>query len=302
MGNAISTMNHIAITDPEYPRLFPPVLQTPNKYLLQGGPLALFNSYFVISFQGLFQQLLFWGLFSGLVGFSTTRMMDLHYLCITFAITFLLLSVHFLSDIDLNSSKLIFFTQHVAIEFLIGIRVLAPPRIIRKWTGVIFFLVWLAVVSSTAVIVSNHAVYYAIVMASLSDGLMAITGVVLLLRKFTVRGRTSVQHSRRLTAEAISGLGLLCHGLSALPNTVIVVLILNYQDPASYFGMVWTGISLTGLLAAGLQLPVAGLFFSDIRCCCGRRRNVSPGQIDWEESMEHDPKVEAEESRTFERK
>lgn len=198
-------------TGPEYHRLFPPLLQTQNKHLLKGGPLALYEPAFVISFQGLFLQLLFWGIYSGLVGFSMKRMMDLHYLSVTFAVTFLLLTIHFMSDLELNSSKLIFFSQHVGIEFLIAIRVLAPPSIVRRWTGHIFFIVWLLVVGSTSVIVSDHAIYFAIAMASLSDSLMTISGLVLVSRKLR-RRHASQFADHKLTVEAISGLGYLIHG------------------------------------------------------------------------------------------
>lgn len=196
---------------PEYQRLFPPILETQNRHLLKGGPLSLYEPAFIISFQGIFLQLLFWGIYSGLVGFSMKRMMDLHYLSVTFAMTFLLLSIHFLSDLELNSSKLTFFSQHVGIEFLIAIRVLAPPSVVRRWTGHIFFVVWLLVVGSTCVIVSNHAVYFAIGMASLSDSLISVSGLVLIGRKLRQRHATQPA-GRRLTAEAISGLGYLIHG------------------------------------------------------------------------------------------
>ncbi|EMD62210.1 hypothetical protein COCSADRAFT_343882 [Bipolaris sorokiniana ND90Pr] len=69
------------------------------------------------------------------------RMMDLHYLSLTFTITFLLLTIHFLSDLELNSSKLIFSTQHVGIEYLIAVRVLLPLSFVRRWIGYIFFVV-----------------------------------------------------------------------------------------------------------------------------------------------------------------
>lgn len=72
-------------------------------------------------------------------------------------------------------------------------------------------------------------------------------------------------------------------GLSALPNPVVVVLLLKTQEPSSYFGMVWTGIAMAALLAGGLQLPVAGLYLRNIACCCSRRRKTFQGDIDWEE-------------------
>lgn len=131
----------IGRTGPEYLRLFPPVLQTQSRRLLKGGPLALYNAAFLIAFQGFFLQLVFWGTYAGLVGFSMKRMMDLHYLSLTFTITFLLLTIHFLSDLELNSSKLIFSTQHVGIEYLIAVRVLLPLSFVRRWIGYIFFVV-----------------------------------------------------------------------------------------------------------------------------------------------------------------
>ena len=66
---------------------------------------------------------------------------------------------------------------------------------------------------------------------------------------------------------------------------MIVVLLLKTQDPAYYFGMVWTGISMAALLASGLQLPVAAMYFKNVSCCCSRRRKIFQGEIDWEELM-----------------
>ncbi|KAJ6268138.1 hypothetical protein PSV08DRAFT_354837 [Bipolaris maydis] len=278
MGNAVSTFNR-----PEYLRLFPAVLQTQNKHLLKGGPLALYNAAFVISFQGFFLQLVFWGIYAGLVGFSMKRMMDLHYLSLMFTLTFLLLTIHFLSDLELNSSKLIFFTQHAGIEYLIAVRVLLPSSFVRRWMGHIFFVIWLLIVGATGVIVSNHAVYFAIAMASLSDTLISVCGLVLIARKLKQKQATQLI-GHKLTVEAISGLGFLIHGLSTLPNTVAVVLILKTQDPSYYFGMVWAPIAMASLFSAGLQVPAAAMYFENISCCCRRRRMMFPGDIGWEES------------------
>ncbi|KAI1517212.1 hypothetical protein Ptr86124_004149 [Pyrenophora tritici-repentis] len=300
MGNAVSTLNHIDRAGPEYQRLFPPILQTQNKHLHKEGPLALYESAFIISFQGLFLQLLFWGIYSGLVGFSMKRMMDLHYLSVTFAMTFLLLTIHFLSDLELNTSKLLFFSQHVGIEFLIAIRVLMPPSIVRQWTGLIFFVVWLLVVGSTCVIVSNHAVYFAIGMASLSDILISVSGLVLMVRKLRQRHASQLA-GHKLTVEAISGLGYLIHGLSALSNTVAVVLLLKTQDPPSHFGITWTSIAMAGLLAVGLQLPVAGMYFDNISCCITRRRKTFQGDIDWEDTMDQEEMVLIKRQADFKR-
>lgn len=74
-------------------------------------------------------------------------------------------------------------------------------------------------------------------------------------------------------------------GLSALPNTVAVVLLLETEDLPSYFGMMWTGIAMAGLLASGLQLPVAGMYFDNLSCCGRRRRKALWGDIDWEDAI-----------------
>ncbi|EMD62211.1 hypothetical protein COCSADRAFT_343890 [Bipolaris sorokiniana ND90Pr] len=73
--------------------------------------------------------------------------------------------------------------------------------------------------------------------------------------------------------------------LSALPNTVAVVLILKTQEPYSYFGMIWTAIAMASLFSAGLQVPVAAMYFENIRFYCRRRRQTFPGDIGWEESV-----------------
>ncbi|XP_014556803.1 hypothetical protein COCVIDRAFT_37674 [Bipolaris victoriae FI3] len=296
MGNVVSTFNHIDKTGPEYLRLFPPILHTQNKHLLKGGPLALYSSAFLIAFQGFFLQLTFWGIYAGLVGFSMKRMMDLHYLSLMFVLTFILLTIHFLSDLELNSSKLIFFTQHVGIEYLIAVRVLLPSSFVRRWMGYIFFFIWLLIVGATCVIVSNHAVYFAIVMASLSDTLISVCGLVLIGRRLRQKQATQFT-AQKLTVEAISGLGFLIHGLSAVPNTVAVVLVLKTQDPSYYFGLIWTGIAMASLFAAGLQVPVAAMYFENISCCCRRRRKTFPGDIGWEESEDQEEMVILEKGR-----
>ncbi|KAI0584534.1 hypothetical protein TUN199_05175 [Pyrenophora tritici-repentis] len=90
-------------------------------------------------------------------------------------------------------------------------------------------------------------------------------------------------------------------GLSALSNTVAVVLLLKTQDPPSHFGITWTSIAMAGLLAVGLQLPVAGMYFDNISCCITRRRKTFQGDIDWEDTMDQEEMVLIKRQADFKR-
>lgn len=66
----------------------------------------------------------------------------------------------------------------------------------------------------------------------------------------------------------------------------LAALILYGNYRAEAFGIEWAFVFMTGLLAQGMQVPVAALFFSNLSCCCGRRKTVFPGQIEWRDHRE----------------
>ena len=124
----------------------------------------------------------FYGLFAVLKGFSLKRMLDLHYLAITFAFTFILLPINFLFNLYVDQTKLCFFLEHVLIEFLIGVRVLAPAKFIAEKPGLILLLGWLALVAASVVVIGNHAALFVIGSAFISDFTVAVSGCVLTKR------------------------------------------------------------------------------------------------------------------------
>lgn len=156
----------------------------------------------------------FFGLFAILQGFSVRRMMDQHYLSLVLAFTFILLPIHFLFDMNLDQSKLTFFVEHVAIEYLIGVRVLAPANFVAARSGLILLLMWLMLVASSAVIVGNHAAVFVVVIAFISDTILAVSGAVLIWRWSRERHSTAGFRRRKLAAEAVSGVGFMLHGKS----------------------------------------------------------------------------------------
>lgn len=156
----------------------------------------------------------FFGLFAILQGFSVRRMMDQHYLSLVLAFTFILLPIHFLFDMNLDQAKLTFFVEHVAIEYLIGVRVLAPASFVAARSGLILLLMWLALVASSVVIVGNHAALFVVIIAFISDTILAVSGAVLIWRWLRERHSTAGFRRRKLAAEAVSGVGFMLHGKS----------------------------------------------------------------------------------------
>ncbi|EMF09873.1 uncharacterized protein SEPMUDRAFT_135291 [Sphaerulina musiva SO2202] len=266
MGNVIAKANDFETGSPEYNRFFPFALPyTSNHYLQTGGPLALYSANFVIAGEVLLMHGVFFGLFAILQGFSVRRMMDQHYLSLVLAFTFILLPIHFLFDMNLDQSKLTFFVEHVAIEYLIGVRVLAPAKFVAARSGLILLLMWLMLVASSAVIVGNHAAVFVVVIAFISDTILAVSGAVLIWRWSRERHSTA---GFRITA---------------MVNAPVVAVILWGNYHAQAFAIEWTSIFMTGLLCQGMQVPVAALFFQNLACCCTRRRKVSPGQAEWQD-------------------
>jgi purine-cytosine permease-like protein len=114
---------------------------------------------------------------------------------------------------------LFFFLQHVAVECVIFIRVF-DPRLCSRYPGRVLLACWtvLAVVSS--VISFNDMTYNSAVeivswCAFISDFLTAVSGVMLVKnwqRKRKRNARSSMQRWKQINAEALAGVGLLCHG------------------------------------------------------------------------------------------
>ncbi|KAF7189634.1 hypothetical protein HII31_09078 [Pseudocercospora fuligena] len=285
MGNAVSYVNRMwrTSTAMENTWLTFPLPHTDNEDLVAGGYLALYNPAFPIGAEALLMHSVFYGLFAVLRGFSLRRMLDLHYLSIAFAFTFILLPINFLFNLYVDQTKLCFFLEHVLIELLIGVRVLAPAKFIAQKPGLILLLGWLALVAASVVVIGNHAALVVIGSAFISDFTVAVSGCVLMKRWWQNRHDPDYTgfNKRKLTAEAVSGLGFLLHGITTMTGGPLAALILYGNYRAEAFGIEWAFVFMTGLLAQGMQIPVAALFFSNLRCCCGRRSKVFPGQVDW---------------------
>ncbi|KXT12855.1 hypothetical protein AC579_5382 [Pseudocercospora musae] len=236
-------------------------------------------------------------------GFSLKRMLDLHYLAIAFAFTFILLPINFLFDLYVDQSKLCFFLEHVLIEFMIGVRIFAPAKFIAEKPGLILLLGWLALVAASVVVIGNHAALYVLGSAFVSDFTVAVSGCVLMRRWWQNRHGSDYAgfNKRKLIAEAVSGLGFLLHGMqlsqkesfkladlnrgiTTMTGGPLTALILYGNYRAEAFAIEWAFVFMTGLLAQGMQIPVAAMFFSNLRCCCGRRNKVFPSQVDWREA------------------
>lgn len=141
-------------------------------------------------------------------------MLDQHYLSMVFAFTFILLPIHFLFNLNVDQTKLCFFLEHVVIEFLIGVRVLAPAKFVAQKPGLILLLAWLVLVAASVIVIGNHAALFVIGTAFVSDFTMALSGCVLMKRWWKNRHNADCTsfEKRKLVAEAVSGLGFLLHG------------------------------------------------------------------------------------------
>lgn len=200
------------------------------------GDIALYNGTLVLIATALFQHIAVFGLFFVLRGFSSKRVLDLHYLTIIFALSFLLAPLIFLLDRRLDGFRLWFFLEHEAIEVLIAIRVLVPSSFTRRRAGLILLLCWTGLSIVTVVAAFNEHYHHGADIvawgAFISDCLLGLSGVALTKRWFMcdIERRvlfeaqlwtsTPAQEFRRRkeAAEAMAGLGYMLHGMSNLPQ------------------------------------------------------------------------------------
>lgn len=272
--------------------LLPP---TSNPWILKFGDLALYNSTLLLAANALFQHAAVFGVLFLLRGFSSKRALDLHFLTIVFAATFIAAPLIFLVDTHIDSVKLWFFLEHEAIEYLIAIRVLAPIRFVQKHPGLIVLGCW-TVLSIVSIIVSlntqyKHGADIVAWGAFTSDSILSMAGCVLTARWYQDReyGRCSGEKrnlmdsmlKRKTAAEAMAGLGFMLHGLSTVTVAPVLTGILYDDLDPAYFAYAWVVVFFCAFFAVGLSVPSAALFFSTIHWCCWHDRKTLLGEAQW---------------------
>jgi hypothetical protein len=154
-------------------------------------------------------------------GFSSKRLLDLHFLTIAFALTMIAAPFVFLVDLEVDRLKLLFFLEHEAVEILIAVRVLAPTMLVANHSGAIVFLLYCLLVALSVPVVMreffSHPADIVAWGAFTSDFLLGISGLTQVLR-WIRRGRKNMDLSamarKKYQAEAVSGVGFMCHGTS----------------------------------------------------------------------------------------
>jgi hypothetical protein len=61
----------------------------------------------------------------------------------------------------------------------------------------------------------------------------------------------------------------------------IFSLVLYHNLSPAAFAYAWVGVFMSAFFAVGFAVPVAGIFFSNIRWCISHRKAVFPGQAEW---------------------
>lgn len=290
--------------------LLPP---TTNPWLLQGGELTLYNPTLLLIANALFQHAAVSGLVFLLRGFSARRALDLHFLTIIFAVSFIAAPLIFLIDTHIDSVKLWFFLEHEAIEYLVAIRVLAPLRILQQYAGLLIFLCWtgLALVSMTVSLNAQHMHGADIIAwgAFTSDTLISISGAILIARWLQDReygnhsdgeaGLAIKAHRRKVVAEAMAGLGFCFHGLSTLTVAPILHRVLYHGLDPAYFAYAWVMVFFFAFFTVALSVPVASIFFSTIHWAFWHDRKILPGEAKWSgEDLEIGADIGIERRRT----
>lgn len=281
------------LTYPGLPNALPP---TTNEWLLRLGDLALYNPELLAIAIALFQHTFVFGLLFLLRAFSPKRALDLHYLTLIFALSFVALPLVFLFDRRIDEIKLLFFLEHEAVEYLIAVRVLAPPGFVAKWSGAIVLAAWCALVAITIPVVLDgrfrHAADIVAWCAFVSDFLLGVSGIALVRRWAVSRSRTTGFALRKLQAEAIAGLAFMCHGFVTMPVGPIFTLVLYRNLNPEYFAWTFVAVFLSAFFSIALMVPVIALFLSNIRWCCGSRKKVFSGQAEWYEELEQQESLE----------
>ncbi|GAB1729863.1 hypothetical protein NU195Hw_g2246t1 [Hortaea werneckii] len=286
------------------PNALPP---TTNEYLLRLGDLALYNPEFFAVAIALFQHSLVFGILFLLRAFSPKRALDLHYLTLIFALSFVALPLVFLFDRRIDEIKLLFFLEHEAVEYLIAVRVLASPGFVAKWSGAIVLVAWCALVAITIPVVLDNRFHHAADIvawcAFVSDFLLGLSGIALVRRWAMKRSRMTGFALRKLRAEAMAGLAFMCHGFVTMPVGPIFTLVLYRNLDPKYFAWTFVAVFLSAFFSIALMVPVIALFLSNIRWCCGSRKKVFPGQAEWYEELEQQehPELAEKQGRSPER-
>ncbi|KAI7228330.1 hypothetical protein KC330_g7955, partial [Hortaea werneckii] len=285
-------------TYPDLPNALPP---TTNDWLLRLGDLALYNPELLAIAIALFQHTFVFGLLFLLRAFSPKRALDLHYLTLIFALSFVALPLVFLFDRRIDEIKLLFFLEHEAVEYLIAIRVLAPPGFVAKWSGAIVLAAWCALVAITMPVVLDsrfrHAADIVAWCAFFSDFLLGVSGIALVRRWAVDRSKMTGFALRKLQAESMAGLAFMCHGFVTMPVGPIFTLVLYRNLNPEYFARTFVAVFLSAFFSFALMAPVIALFLSNIRWCCGSRKKVFSGQAEWYEELEQQDHLEQAEKQ-----
>lgn len=215
MAEPVPASNTSALPPP--PEALPP---TTNPQLLAQGSLSLYNSILFLASAAVLQHFIVFGIAALLRGFSPKRTLDLHYLTFFFAISLAAAPAVFLLDLKIDQMKLLFFLEHEAIEYLILVRVVAPPSFVKRWSGMILFVAWTLLFCVTTVIVLDQFHHKAAMIAAwgafTSDFSVGIAGVVLVYR-WIVSTERSKFGIRRIRAEGLAGIGFMTHGELGFP-------------------------------------------------------------------------------------
>jgi len=264
---------------------------THNEWITAAGDLVLYNTDLFAAAIALLQHSIVFGILFLLRGFSPKRALDLHYLTIIFAISFVGATLVFLLDTQIDEVKLLFFLEHEAVEFLIAIRVLAPTAFVARRSGLIVLLAWCGLTIVTMPVVLNqhfhHAADIVAWCAFVSDFLVGLSGLVL-IRRWAIAHSASRFGLRKVRAEAMAGLAFSLHGFVTMAVGPILALVLYNDLNPAYFAYAWVAVFLSAFFAVALTVPVVGLFFSNVWWCCGHRKDVFPGQAGWYEEVEQE--------------
>lgn len=275
-----------AFAYPGLPNALPP---TSNWWITNLGDITLYNPELFAIAIALFQHTFGFGLLFLLRGFSPKRALDLHYLTLIFAFSFVALPLVFLFDRRISTVKLLFFLEHEAIEYLLAIRVLAPPALVARFSGAIVLAAWCSLVAITIPVVLDNRFHHAADIvawcAFVSDFLVGVSGLMLVRRWAISRSQTAYM-LRKSRAEAMAGLAFMLHGFTTMPVGPIFTLVLYHNLDPKYFAWSFVAVFLSAFFAVALMMPVAALFFANIWWCCGSRRKVFPGQAEWYEELE----------------
>ncbi|KAH9826064.1 hypothetical protein Tdes44962_MAKER10098 [Teratosphaeria destructans] len=282
-----------------------------SSHVLSTGLSATTNAYLeatlhpslLLAAEALLQHAAIFGVLFFLRGFSVKRTLDLHYLSIIFALSLMAIPVVFVLNLDVDSTKLLVFLEHDAIEALVAIRVLAPANLITRRGGAIIFACWCGLIILTIPVVlnkqmGNHGTTIVAWTSFFTNLSITIAGLHL-VRKWAVNARTSHKshrhsrmpvithfHHRIYRAEALAGLGFVMHGSVAMIVAPIFTLVRYKSTNPKALAYGWVAVFLASLVSFALATPVAALFMSNLDWCIRRKKEYFPGQVEWFEEAD----------------